>query len=50
VATTNGNSLGEPFISIESKTPSYLHLSDIHKYLHENHKSKPMGTTTYKYF
>jgi hypothetical protein len=36
VATTNGDSQGEP--------------SDKDKSLYENHRSKPMGTTTYKYY
>ena len=49
MVTRNGDSLAEPTISIECKTPPYLHPSIIDKTLHENHKSKPMGTTTYKY-
>ena len=49
MATTNVNSLENPLISIESKTPLYLHPSIIDKYLYENHESKPMDTTTYKY-
>ena len=48
--TTNENSLGEPIIFVGSNTLSYLHPSDRDKSLYENHKSKPMGTTTYKYF
>ena len=46
----NGDSLGEQVISIESKSPYYLHPSVKDKFLYENHKYKPMGTTTYKYF
>ena len=50
MATTNDDSLEESVIFIESKSPSYLHPSNINKSLYENHGSKPMGTTTYKYF
>ena len=50
MATTNGDSLEEPVISVESKTPPYMYPSDNDKSLYENHKFKSTGTTTYKYF
>lgn len=49
MTTTNGNSLVELVIPIESKASPFLHTSIIDKSLCENNGSKPMGTTTYNY-
>ena len=49
MATTNGDSLREPVISIEFETIPCLHPSNIDNSLYENHKSQSIGTPTYKY-